>query len=150
MQIDPAIQARLIEETRALLGRLQDPESQAQYTALLSAIEAGDIPDSLMEALGRLLELGLQTGRFHRVHGPYVEAALAQLYHQTPRGAAIVQATREANRALELLRGHTIEAITFTPRGPGHYRLVIETDQCRLTLETSQEGIWVKDIGIEV
>ncbi len=150
MEIDEAVRPWLIDEIRALLALLQDPDRRACYTALLSAVEEGEVPDSQMEALGALLELGLQSGRFRQRYGPYGEAALIRLYHQTPAGASIVRATQEANQALETLRGQVIESIHFTPRGPGHYRLVIETDRCRLALETGQEGVWIRDVGIGV
>lgn len=148
IELDAAAREWLQEEVQALLARLSTPEGRALYAALLSAIEAGHIPEALLGPLERLLELGLQTGRIRHRYGPQAEAALLRLYQKTPAGAAIAQTAEEANRALASLQGHAIQAIIFAPRGPGQYQLTIETDRCQITLETSREGIWVKSLEV--
>ncbi len=149
IELDAAAREWLQEEVQALLERLQTSEGRAPYVALSSAIEAGCVPEALLSALERLLELGLQTGRIRHRYGPHAEAALLRLYHRTPAGAAITRATDEANRALASLQGHAIQAITFVPRGPGQYQLTIETDRCQVTLETDREGIWIKGLDVQ-
>jgi hypothetical protein len=149
IELDAGTREWLQEEIRALLERLPTLESRAPYMALASAIEVGHVPEVLLGALEKLLELSLQTGRIRHLYGPHVEATLLRLYHKTPAGAAIARATEEANQALANLQGHAIREIAFIPRGPGQYQLTIETDRCQIVLETNREGIWIKALEVQ-
>jgi len=149
IELDAVAREWLQEEIRALLERLPTLESQAPYRALASAIEVGHVPETLLGALEKLLELGLQTGRIRYLYGPHAEATLLRLYHRTPAGTAVARATDEVNQALANLQGHTIQEIAFIPRGPGQYQLTIETDRCQLILETNREGIWIKALEVQ-
>jgi hypothetical protein len=140
----------LLEEIQVFADSLREAGVRARYTGLWQAVAAGEVPDDLVDPLERFLEIGLQTGRFRRIHGPPAEQALLRLFRKTRAGAAIAQATNEVNQALETLRGHVIEEMVFTPQGPGVYRLVIDTDQCQVTLEIDREGVWMKNVGIGV
>lgn len=148
IEIEPALRGVLAEETAALRARLHDPDSRARYDELLAAIQEGSVPEVLLAPLERLLELGLQTGRVRRVHSPQTESGYLRLYHQTPRGKAVVKAVHEANEALQALGGQVLEGITFQARGPGLYQMVIQTEQLTLAIETRPEGIWVRELGV--
>jgi hypothetical protein len=150
MEIDPLQRELLIEETQALLTNLKDSNSRARYTELLSALEAGSVPESSLGALGNLLELGLQTGRLRQRYTAEGEQALLRLFHKTPRGAAILKTINEANRALESLAGHVLQGINFNARGPGSYSLTLETDQGHFALRIQREGVWVENVEIEM
>ncbi len=150
MDIDPTQRELLIEETRALLNNLKDADSRARYTGLLSALEAGSVPEPLLDALGNLLELGLQTGRLRSRYTAEGEQALLRLFHKTPRGAAAIKAIQETNQALEKLSGHVLQGITFNTRVPGVYTLSLETDQGHFTLRIQREGVWLENVEIEM
>ncbi len=149
MEIGLAEREVLIEEARALGATVQDPSRREQYAQLQAALETGAVSDDL-GLLENLLALSLRTGRIRRLYGPEAETALLRLFQKTPRGSSIAQTLTQLNQALEQLKGQVIDGIAFTPRLPGTYGLSIETGEYRLNLEIQEEGIWLKDVGIEV
>ena len=52
------------------------------------------------------------------------------------------------NRTLATLAGQTIETLLFTSQGPGVYRLGIETDRVKLTLEIDRHGVTVESLEV--
>jgi hypothetical protein len=151
LEIDPLQRELLVEEAGAFRERLKDPEGKARYTELLSAVAADlRVPEHLLGALEDLLELGLQTGRLRRRYTAEGEQALLRLFQRTPRGAAVQEATREANRALEALEGQILRGVSFSARGPGTYGLALETDRGRFTLRIQRDGVWVENVEIEL
>ncbi len=111
-------------------------------------MDAGGVEEELLGRLEQILEMTLQTGRVRRVHGAESEQALLRLFHQTPRGAASRRATEAVNRTLATLAGQTLETMLFTTRGPGVYRLGLETANCKLTLEIDRHGITVESLEV--
>ena len=133
----------LAEEVGAFAGTLKDPDIRERYAQLGAAVQQGTVPPDLVSLLETMLELVLQTQRVRRQHGPEAEQALLRLFHRTPRGAALAQAARDVNAALEALHGHTLESLTFTPTPRGH-SLVIDTAHCSLTLAIDRAGVRVE------
>ncbi len=150
MEINPTDREILVEEAQTLAATVQDPARRAQYIQLEEALKIGTVPEELSNTFESLLLLGLKTGRIRRVHGPQAESALLHLFQKTPRGSAVARAITQLNQALEQLKGQVVDGITFTPRLPGAYALSIETAEYRLSLEIQEEGIWLKEVGIEV
>jgi hypothetical protein len=86
-----------------------------------------------------MLELLFEKGR------PSNRAVLQAVYAKTPRGRQQSSASREVNRALRTLRGQRLEDIRLSA-GPSKHTLVLETDQCRLTLELDSAGARVASL----
>lgn len=142
----------LLAEIDRLAGSLASPDARRRYHRLKEAVAEGPLPAALPEdlvpALEDLLEIALGSRSVHRFHGPGPERALRDLYARTPRGGAVEEAARAANRALEAVRGQRIERLAFAPGLPGSHRLVVETDRCRLTLEIGRSGVTAKDVAL--
>ncbi len=140
----------LTQETEALLGQVHDPHKRAQYTALHDALQTGDVSDASLGALESLLTLGLRTGRVRKIHGPQAESAFLRLYQKLPIGSALTQSTNQVNRALAALEGQTLEKISFAPKGPGIFTLALDTEEYRVNLEIREEGVWLKEVGLDL
>ncbi len=146
--IDAVQREILLEELATLVVSLRDAETRTPWEALAGAVDAGAVGEDLLGRLEQILEMTLQTGRVRRVHGADSEQSLLRLFHQTPRGSASRRATEAVNRTLATLAGQTIETMLFTSQGPGVYRLGVETDRVKLTLEIDRHGVTVESLEI--
>jgi len=148
LAIDPNQREVLLEELAMLVVSLRDAETRAPWEELAEAVDEGAVGEPLLGRLEQILEMTLQTGRVRRVHGAESEQALLRLFHQTPRGGASRRATEAVNRTLAALAGQTIETLLFTSQGPGVYRLGLETDRVKLTLEIDRHGVTVESLEV--
>lgn len=119
-----------------------------RYVRLREAVVAGPIPAELVGVLEGVLEIALGSRSVRHFHGPGPERALLAFYGRTPRGAAIEEGTRAANRALETVRGQRVEGLSFRPGLPGEHRLVVETERCRITFEIGPDGIAAREVAL--
>lgn len=149
MEINSHERELLLEETDALIETTREPQ-RARYVELRAAIEKNIVADENVNALENLLALELRTGRARKIHGPMAESTLLRLYQKTPTGAELQNNTSQVNRALAALQGQTLEQIEFAPKGPGVFTLALETDEYRVHLEIRPEGIWVKEVGLDL
>jgi len=150
IQISEAERELVGEEIAALAGSIHDEAARARYAALGAAVAAGEVPAQLVPDLEGLLELSLGTGRARLLHGADNERLLLRLHQQTPRGAAIKKRTDDVNRALSALAGQTLHGLSFTPLGPGAYKLEIATDRCQIAVETGRLGVTVDSLGVDL
>lgn len=150
LDVAEAAREPLLEEIEAFIAELTGVAAKARYVALRAEVERGRIEPGSGEALARLLEIVLTSGRVRRLHGPPVEEELLDLYHKTPRGEAVGRSAQAANRALAALAGHTLRRVSFTPRAPGSFRLAIHTDRCELALEVGPEGVRLESAGVSL
>lgn len=148
MRIDANAQETLLLETAALRDALTDADAQSNLDELSAAVARGEVPETLAAPLERVLEIGLRTGRVRRLYGPHDEAALARVFHATPKGRALAAALGEVNAALSALSGHPLERLSLQAKGPGAYTLTVETGAATLTLELGAEGVAVKDVSV--
>ncbi|HYO14657.1 MAG TPA: hypothetical protein VE685_15795 [Thermoanaerobaculia bacterium] len=146
--IDAAQQEVLLAELAALAGSVHDPVARVRCEELTAAVAEGAVEEDLLSFFESVLEMSLQTGRARRVHGPESEQALLRLFQQTPRGGAARRATEAVNKALAALAGQTIEKMLFTIQGPGVFRLGVETDGCKLTLEIDRHCVSVESLEV--
>lgn len=148
LAVEPAERDLLLPEIDRFAASVERPESRERYRRLRASVAAGAVGDELLASLEDLLEISLGTRSVHRFHGPGAERALLDLFARTPRGAAVEEAARAANRALEAVRGQRLESLAFQPGLPGSHRLVVETDRCRLTLEIGPTGVTARDVAL--
>jgi hypothetical protein len=148
LAVDPLQREILLEELATLVVSLRGSEAGEPWEALAAAVDASEVEEPLLGRLETVLEMTLQTGRARRVHGAEGEQALLRLFHQTPTGAKARQATRAVNEALATVAGQTIEGALFTVQGPGVYRLGLQTDRCKLTLEIDRHGVAVESLEV--
>jgi hypothetical protein len=138
----------LLEELASLVGSFHDRAASRVWEELALAVDAGTVEEPLLGRLEQILEMTLQTGRARKHHGAESEQALLRLFHQTPRGAAARRATEAVNRTLASLAGQPVERMLFTSQGPGVYRLGLETERCKLTLEIDRHGITIESLEV--
>lgn len=149
LALEPEEIELLTAELRALAATLRDPVARDRYLDLAKEVESGEIGGERLGDLERVLELTLETGRARRMQGADGERALLGVYGRTPKGAALRRTTEAANRALEAVRGQAVRGLSFSPRGPGTFRLEIATDICQLTLEIGRRGVTLDSVGVE-
>lgn len=148
MRLEPTAREVLAGELEAFVLRLGDVPAAARYAALLAAVQQADIPADLVGELERLLELGLETGRFRSKYGGYPADALLRLYHRTPRGAAVAASARGVSDALAALEGQTLQSIRVAAGPPGSYTLTVETDRAHLMIRLSRGGARVDTVEV--
>lgn len=149
MEINNHERELLLEETDALIEQVREPQ-RARYLELREALETDAVAEDAIGTLENLLALELRTGRVRKIHGPMAESTFLRLYQKTPTGSALQQSTTQVNRALDALQGQTLEHIAFAPKGPGVFTLDLETTEYRVHLEIREEGIWVKEVGLDL
>jgi hypothetical protein len=149
MEINSHERALLVEETDALIETVREPQ-RARFVELRTALGVNPITETSVPVLEDLLKLELRTGRVRKIHGPMAEATFQRLYAKTPSGASLQNSTKQVNTALAALEGQTLEHIEFAPKGPGVFALELETSEYRVHLEIREEGIWVKEVGVDL
>ena len=149
MEINAVERELLVEETDALIEQVREPQ-RTRYVELREALNGNAVPEDSVGALENLLALELRTGRARKIHGPMAETALLRLFGRTPTGAGLQKSTATVNSALAALEGQTIEQIAFAPKGHGVFTLDLETSEYRVHLEIREEGIWVKEVGLDL
>jgi len=149
MEINALERELLLEETDALIESVREPR-RARYRELRKALASNPLADESVGALEDLLSLELRSGRVRKIHGPMAETTFLRLYQKTPSGSALQDSTAQVNRALAALQGQTLEGIAFAPKGPGVFTLDLETSEYRVHLEIREDGIWVKEVGLDL
>lgn len=149
-RLDDQERELLLDEVDAFTSTLADAESKIPYFALRQDIEAGGVSPENVPCLENILELTLQSGRARRRQSPQAEKRFLRLFHGTPRGAAVKRAVAETNEALASLKGQVLDTVSFTPNTPGAYRLLIDTEACRVDLEITRQGVSVKGVEIGI
>ena len=148
MRLDPTDQDVLLREVKAFLDRLSSPHAKPTFERLLQAVEAAEIPDEMLEPLGRVLELSLGTGRIRKLHGAHAVMSLKKVFDKTPQALAVKATIDEVNQALGALAGQAIEKLTFTAGDPGGYTLLINTDQCQARLAITPAGLQLRSLEL--
>lgn len=146
MLLDYELRQALIQEVAAYARHIPDPQVRNICEALQSSLQAGQISDDVLEPLGHVLAVSLESGRFRRLYGPHIEMQAESLFAQTPQGLQIRAVLDQANQALSVLKGQTIQEIAVALKGPGSYYLQVRTDQCRLRLHITRSGVFPLDL----
>ena len=129
----PAEAEVLALEAATFAQALKDPVARARYDRLAAQASRATVPEDLVASLETMLELVFEKGR------PTNRAVLQAIYARTPHGRQQLSAAHEVNRALQALRGQTLADIRLSA-APARHTVVIETEQCRLTLELDSAG----------
>ncbi|MDQ3668898.1 MAG: hypothetical protein M3377_01230, partial [Actinomycetota bacterium] len=101
----------VLGEAQAVLAMVQDENRRAKLADLIAAVADGEVADEDADALGELLELGLQTGRVRAVYGPGGEQAALRIFRRLPRGRELGDSAREVTEALASLVGKPLESV---------------------------------------
>lgn len=146
-----AIEQELVGgEVQAVANMQRDAAAKQRFTELAEYVEAGSVPAERLSQLSTILEIGLQSGRIRRLHGPDGEQAIGRVYQRTPSGIAAAQAAAKVSAALRALIGQTIDDIRVSALGPGSYSLLIDTTECQITVRLDRTGVDVDSVGIGI
>jgi hypothetical protein len=150
MRIGSTEQELLGPEIVMFARALHDPKVREKYEGLGEAVKEGEVPDDLVDYLGKVLEVGLQSGRLRKFYGADGEQALGRLFCRTPGGVALSERAKEVTQALSALHGQVIEEIEVSALGPGSYGLMIDTDQCQISMRLDRGGVNVENVAVGV
>jgi hypothetical protein len=148
IQIRPQERAVIGPELDAFVGSLPPGEVRDGYAALRGGIAAGEVPADEVERLAAFLELAISTGRISSRHGQHGEDQARRVFERTPRGAAQATSADQITRALGGLVGQTIKDLKLTTTRPGSYRMVLETEQYRISLAFAPAGAHVESVEV--
>ena len=140
----------LLEELGCFISSLGDTKLKTLYMGLRNDISNGEVTYENIQFLENLLELTLQSGHVRRQQSPQAEKSFQRIFYATPRGAAVKKTITETNKALSSLKGQELDTVSFAPRTPGSYRLVIDTKSCKIDLEITNQGLLVKSVEIGI
>jgi hypothetical protein len=135
-------------ELQAFCKALGSEQARDEYSAVLDALDKGSVEGEQLIRLESFLELCLTTGRVRQRQGLHAEDAIRRLFAKTPRGAALEASAGEVTKALASLKGQTIDEISLALVRPGTYRMVLETDQYRISLGMAPAGALVESVEV--
>ena len=138
----------LLAEVAQALDQVRSPEARVAYGELLTAVDAGEVPDDLVEPLQSLLEVGLESGRIRRLHTAHGEMAAQRVFSRTPRARAVREAVSAVNEALASLAGHELHEVSVSAHGPGSYSLTLATDQGKVLVRFDRREVRVQSVEI--
>ncbi len=150
IEISDRDRASLGPELHDFVANLPDTPVAAQYRALVTAFDSGRVEGELLDRFGAFLELGLSTGRFRARMGLNGEDVIRRLFARTPRGRALNASAEEVTEALQRLVGQSIRELSVSVVRPGTYRLVLESDQYRVSLGLAPAGAHVESVEVSL
>jgi|GEM_PF-464046 len=146
--IDQTAQDLLAPEVENVLQSVRTGEARARFLALQAAVGAGRVPEACLPALEQLLALGIETGRFEKVHGRAADTLARGLFARTPAGRDRAAQAAAVSSALSALQGAVISGLAFAADGPGAHRLTIETDRGEMLVRIDRSGVRVDSVGV--
>jgi len=138
----------VLAEAQAVLAMVSDENRRARLADLIAAVADGKLADEDADALGELLELGLQTGRVRAVYGPGGEQAALKVFRRLPRGRELGDSAREVTEALASLVGKPLESVRIQATAPGAYLLTLATEGLELSVRLDRQGARLTSVGI--
>ena len=135
-------------EAQAVLAAVRDEERRGRLAGLLAAVDDGAVDGEDAQALGEVLELGLQTGRVRALYGPDGEQAALKVFRRLPVGQELGAAAKDVNAALRALEGRAVEKVSVSAVGPGQHAVTIAADGLELTIKLGRDGAALGTVGI--
>jgi hypothetical protein len=114
---------------------------------LVAEIDEGSVVEEV-EALERILELGLQSGRIRALYGPGGEQAALRLYRKLPQGAELDASAAAVNEALRALAGRELESIQVRAVGPGAFAITVQAGSAELSVQVDRLGARLSSVGV--
>lgn len=148
LPLDQAARDLLLPEIEALLAEVRGSEARLRFARLARAVAAGRVEPEEMPALEQVLRLGIETGRFERVHGRAADTLARGLYGRTPAGRASAAQAAEVTAALAAFAGAELRALAVATDGPGGYRLTLETDRGEALVRIDRNGVRLDSVQV--
>ena len=143
------LQRQVLLQQIALFSQANpDPQAQADYIALATAVSSLEVPAALIPRLTAIVEICLSGDRIRRTSGPGAHLALSALFQKTPRGKALAAQISSLNAALAQLKDQPLAEISAAQRGPGIYTLTLATPACRMVIRFEADGVRVESLEV--
>ncbi|HZT45672.1 MAG TPA: hypothetical protein VFA24_05780 [Gaiellaceae bacterium] len=130
-----------LAEARAVLA------AGGSAAELVAELGEGEVVEET-DALERILELGLQSGRIRALYGPGGEQAALRLHRRLPRGVELEESTQEVTAALRALEGLPLRSIELRAAGPGAFAISIAAGELELDLRLGRDGARLSSLGV--
>ena len=135
-------------EAQAVLALVHDDERRGRLADLVAAVQEGELEESDAQALGELIELGLQSGRIRSIYGPEGEQAALKFFRRLPGGHALADSAAEVSDALAALEGKTLEKLKVQSTGPGSFLVTLGVEGLELSVRLDRTGARVHSVGV--
>jgi hypothetical protein len=142
----------IIREEISILSKKTsgNEKTKIEFENLISAIESQNIDGTQLSLLSKVLELLLTSGEIRRRYSFVDEQKIFRLYKKTPAGKQQKENIDELNKSLKVIQSQKIESFSFSLILPGVYGIAIKTDECEISLNINQSGIYADKIEIEI
>ena len=141
-------EATAVADAAAAFAAALPPGRDEPYRALAAVAQTRTVSAELVETLGRVCALALETGKARQIGRAESERLLTGVLLRTPRGRSMVKQIADVNRALGQLAGRQLDGARLTWRMPGHYDLSLTVGGFALTLAIGPEGVCVRNLHI--
>lgn len=138
----------LIQLELDALGPVRSPQRKRAYEALGDGVDEGSVPADLVPLLERLVAVSLESGRARKHYLAEGEKLLTRLFRRTPSGKQLTESLKGVNQALDVLDDRTITDVKVSLRTLGHFRIVLETEDVRLTLSVRSSSVVVESLAV--
>lgn len=145
LKLSPEEADIVVAEAAAAAQILEGPGRQ-QAADLAREAHLGEIPDSLLAALERILNASLQGGRARHLYKAEGERVLTRLLLRTPGGQQLQQDLDSVNQALRSLAGRQLDQVRVAMRTPGHFTVSLQTERVSLVLVVRPDGVAVESL----
>lgn len=132
-------------EASAAAGVLEGPRRQ-QASDLARDAPGGEIPDSLLTTLERILLASLQGGRARQLYKAEGERILTRVLLRTPGGQRLQHDLDAVNQALRALAGRRLDQVRVAMRVPGHFTVSLQSEGVGLVLAVRPDGVAVESL----
>ena len=136
-----------LAEVQTVHSLARDETMRGRLTALVAALDEGEVADDDAELLESVLELGLQTGRVRAYYGPGGEQAALTTLRRLPRGRTRSQSAREVTEALRTLQGSRLGSVSIAAVAPGAFTLSIDADGVDVAVRLDASGARLTSVG---
>ena len=137
------LRAEVAAILRAISGQRRET-----YEALAAAVNAGEVPVSLMVPLEELVALLLETRRARQIYTAEGERVLTELFQETNKGREMARQLAEVNRALASLSGRTISGVRIGMRTIGHFTVTLNAGAMSVTLAVQPRSVIVEGVAV--
>jgi hypothetical protein len=137
-----------LAEAQAVLTLAGDGDYRAEVSALVAAVDEGELDEAEAATLDRLLELALHTGRIRALYGPGGEQAALRVYRRLPGGSAAAESAQQVSEALSAFAGSPLEAVSIRAAGPGAYALSLRAGGAEVSVRLDRHGARLNSVGV--
>lgn len=139
-------EAEIVAAEAAAAAGVLEGARRHQATDLAREAPSGEVPDSLLGALEKIVLASLQGGRARHLYKAEGERLLTRVLLRTPGGQQLSHDLDAVNQALRSLGGRQLDQVRVAMRTPGHFTVSLQTDGVGLVLVVRPDGVAVESL----